>query len=103
VKIKLGRTFVTPYEKAERYMRKYSANPGHFRHPELENVMLKNPIPDHALPKGTTGTVVDALHADQGWVTVEFFRGDDSVAVLPVKIENPAPLKAGDEPKKRDR
>jgi hypothetical protein len=62
---------------------------------EFANVTLKNPLPDHSLPKGAKGTVVDALHADQGWVTVEFFKGDDSVAVLPVKIDNLAPDLSG--------
>jgi hypothetical protein len=55
---------------------------------EFDNVTLKKPIPDHGLRRGTRGTVVDALHAGEGWVTVEFFRRGETVAVLPVDIES---------------
>lgn len=60
---------------------------------EFDMVALKHPIPDRRLPKGARGTVVDAVHIDDGWVTVEFFHGEETVAVLPVSLDDLQPAK----------
>lgn len=54
---------------------------------EFDMVTLNTPIPERHFSTGLKGTVVDAVHSDDGWVTVEFFEGDETVAVLPVAIE----------------
>lgn len=54
---------------------------------EFDLVTLNTPIPERHLSAGLEGTVVDAVHCDDGWVTVEFFQGDETIAVLPVEIE----------------
>jgi hypothetical protein len=54
---------------------------------EFDIVTLNTPIPERHLSAGLEGTVVDAVHSDDGWVTVEFFQGDETVAVLPIAIE----------------
>lgn len=65
---------------------------------EFDSVSLCAPIPaaeiaiSH-LPAGTglvpgdAGAVVDAMHRDKGWVTVEFFRDGKTVAVTDVPLD----------------
>lgn len=55
---------------------------------EFATVILKSALPDHQLPAGIEGTVVDALHIAEGFVTVEFFDQDETVAVLPVLVHD---------------
>jgi uncharacterized protein DUF4926 len=62
---------------------------------EFDMVTLKTPIPERHLPAGLEGTVVDAVHSKDGWVTVEFFKGEETIAVLPVEIENLHPGRPG--------
>ena len=54
---------------------------------EFDLVTLKHAIPDKHLSAGLEGTVVDAMHIADGFVTVEFFDRDETVAVVPVKLD----------------
>jgi hypothetical protein len=66
---------------------------------EFDGVALCAPIPaaeiaishlpaDEGLIPGDTGAVVDAMHRDEGWVTVEFFRDGETVAVTDVPLDH---------------
>ena len=59
---------------------------------EFDLVTLKRAILDQRLPAGLEGTVVDTMHVADGFVTVEFFDRDETVAVLPVKLDDLQPL-----------
>ena len=70
---------------------------------EFDIVTLKTPIPERQLPAGLEGTVVDAVHSRDGWVTVEFFSDDETVAVLPIEIEKLRPGKKSTAKETEDR
>ncbi|MGI8690173.1 MAG: hypothetical protein ACR2M3_16475 [Thermomicrobiales bacterium] len=64
---------------------------------EFDGVARLTPIPadeiavahlpvGEGLKNGDEGAVVDALHRDRGWVTVEFFRNGKTVAVTDVPL-----------------
>ncbi len=64
---------------------------------EFDGVALLAPIPadeiaishlpaGEGLANGDEGAVVDAMYRDRGWVTVEFFRNGQTVAVTDVPL-----------------